>query len=144
MQINLFPDLSLLAVLVIFWLNYLVVKRYLFKPVNEILEGREAETRTAETLYQESLERHNEATARMEAELHSAKRDAAQVREHFRAEAAAHRTKVLIATQTRAKGFVSEAESKLQREVVEAREKIKGDSETLARLAAERILGRAV
>ena len=34
MQIQLMPDLSLLAVMVIFLLNYLVVSRYLIKPVN--------------------------------------------------------------------------------------------------------------
>jgi F-type H+-transporting ATPase subunit b len=144
MQINLFPDLSLLAVLVIFWVNYLVVKRYFFKPVNEILEARETETKTAETLYQESLARFNEATEKMEAELHATKREAMQVREKFRAEAAAVRAQMLIKTQTEAKGFVGQAEEKMKREIVAARETIKRESENLARLAAERILGRAV
>ena len=144
MQINLFPDLSLLAVLVIFWLNYLVVKRYFFKPVNEILVARETETKTAAKLYEESLARFNDATARMEAELHATKRDAMQVRERFRAEAAGVRVQMLAKTQGEAKTIVAQGDEKLKRDVAEAREKIKRDSEGLARLAAERILGRAV
>ncbi len=144
MQINLFPDLSLLAVLAIFWLNYLVLKRYFFKPVNEILEARETEQKTAEKIYEEALARYNDATAKIEAELHAAKRDAMQIRERFRADAAGHRTQVLGRTQTEAKGFVAKAEEKLKKDIAEVREKIKSESENLARLAAERILGRAV
>ena len=47
MQINLTPDLSLLAIVVIFFLNYLVVRRFFFKPITEIIESRESESATA-------------------------------------------------------------------------------------------------
>ena len=144
MQINLFPDLSLLAVLTIFWLNYLIVKRYFFKPINEVLEAREAETKTAEKIYEESLARFNEATSRMEEQLHAAKRDAMQLRERFRTEAGGVRNQMISKTQQEAKGVVAQAEEKLQRDVAEVREKIKRESENLARLAVEKILGRAV
>ncbi len=128
----------------IFWLNYLVVRHFFLKPINQILEARDTETRTAEKLYQESLARFNEATSAMEEQLHAAKREASQLRDRFRTEAGAHRDGVIERTQGEAKTIVSEAEEKLTREVRNARDTIKRESENLAHLAAERILGRAV
>jgi F-type H+-transporting ATPase subunit b len=144
MQINLMPDPSLLAIMVIFIINYLVVRRFFLRPINQVLVERETETRTADELYEQSLASFNEATARMEQQLHTAKREAASVREKRRAEAGARRQELIEATQGQAKQVVGEAEAKLTQDVAVARETIVRDAETLARTAAERILGRAV
>lgn len=144
MQINLTPDLSLPAVMVIFIINYLVVRRFFLKPINGVVEAREQNIRTADERYEESLARFNEATAAMETQLHNAKREAAQVREKFRAEAGAYRAGVIEKTTADAKQIVVEATEHLTRDVQEARTKIVRDSESLARLAAEQILGRVV
>jgi len=144
MQINLKPDLSLLAIMVIFILNYLIVRRFFLQPINEVLESRELETTTADRLYEEAMARFNEATAKMEAELHVAKREAANIRDRFRAEAAAHRNAVVEKTSGEARQYVAEAETELAQDVIEARAKLAGEADSLARLAAERILGRAV
>lgn len=144
MQINLFPDKSLFAVLVIFVINYFVVRRFFIRPVNAVMEAREHETKSADTLYEQAMARFSDATAEMEAQLHGAKRAAAQVRERYRAEATAHRTAVVEKTSAQARGLVDEADAKLKQDVAAARETIVRDSESLARVAAERILGRAV
>ena len=144
MQINLVPDPSLLAIVVIFFLNYLVVRRFFLKPIDDIMEAREAEQITAQRLYEESMARFNEATSQMEERVQIAKREAAQVRDRYRSEAAAHRARTVERTQAEARTIVGEAESKLSSDVAEAKAKIKRESESLARLAAERILGRAV
>jgi F0F1-type ATP synthase membrane subunit b/b' len=144
MQINLTPDPSLLAIMVIFILNYLIVRRFFLQPVNDVLEAREQETRSADEVYENSLARFNEATLQMENQLHVAKRDAVHVRETFRSEAAAHRTGVVERTQAEAKRLVAEADAHLATDVKVAKDKIVTESESLARFAAERILGRAV
>ena len=144
MQINLTPDLSLPAIMVIFVINYLVVRRFFLKPINEVVEARERNVRTADEKYEESLARFNEATAAMETQLHNAKRDAAQVREKYRAEAGAYRAGVVERTTAEAKKMVGEATEHLGRDVEEARARIVRESDSLARLAAERILGRPV
>ena len=144
MQINLAPDLSLLAIMVIFILNYLVVRTFFLKPINEVLEARATETRSAEQLYEEALGRFNEATAKMEVQLHSAKREAAQVRDRFRGEAGVYRQQMVEKTNEEAKHIVGEADTKLKGDVAVARETIVRDADSLARTAAERILGRAV
>jgi len=144
MQINLMPDYSLLAILVIFIINYLVVRTFFLKPVNAVLEARETETRSADQLFEDALARFNDATAQIEAQLHAAKREAAQLRDRFRGEAAAQRKQMIDETSAQAKQVAGEADEKLSRDVAVARETIVRDSESLARLAAERILGRAV
>lgn len=144
MQINLFPDSSLFAVLVIFILNYLVVRKFFLEPVNRVMEEREHETKTADELYERAMTQYNEATANVEEKLHIAKREAANVREHFRGEANAHRATRLEQTRSEAERLVNEAESKLSSDVKAARERIVREAESLAQMAAERILGRAV
>ncbi len=144
MQINLFPDLSLFAVMAIFILNYIVVRKFFLEPINRVMEEREHDTKTADELYEQAMARFNEATANVEERLHIAKRDAANVRENFRAEANAHRATVVEKTRGEAESFLAEAETKLKDDVAAARERIVRESEALAQMAAERILGRAV
>lgn len=142
MQINLTPDPSLLAIMVIFIANYLVVRRFFLKPINEVLEARESETRAADQLHEQALARFNVATAEMEAQLHSAKREASSVRDRYRGEAAAYRAGVIERAADEAKQVAAAAEGRLAKDVAEARTKIVSESEALAVLAAERILGR--
>lgn len=143
-MINLVPDLSLFAVMAIFIATYFVVKIFLVRPVLAVIESREHEQQGALEVYEAAMARFNEATARMEERLHIAKREAGDVRERFRAEAAAHRSQLIEKTNVEAEKIVSEADAQMARDVVTAREKIVRDSESLARLAAERILGRPV
>ncbi len=144
MQINLMPDYSLLAIMVIFIINYMVVRKFFLQPINAVLEARETETRTAEKLYEDALARFSEATAQTEAQLHTAKREAAQLRDRFRGEASAYRQQVVDKTNAEARQIIGAADESLGRDVAAAREQIVRESESLARLAAERILGRAV
>lgn len=143
-MINLVPDLSLLAIMAIFIATDFVVSRFLVRPVMAVIESREHETQSALEIYEAAMARFNEATAKMEERLHVAKRQAGDVRERFRAEAAAHRAALLERTNAEAETMVSDADAQLTSHVAVARDKIVRDSESLARLAAERILGRPV
>jgi F0F1-type ATP synthase membrane subunit b/b' len=144
MQINLFPDLSLFAVMAIFILNYLVVRKFFLEPINRVMEEREHETKSADELYEQAMARFNAATANVEERLHVAKREAANVRENFRSEASAHRTSVIEKTRGEAESFLADADTKLKDDVTAARDRIVRESDALAQMAAERILGRAV
>lgn len=130
--------------MVIFIMNYLIVRKFFLQPINGILEARETETRSAEQVYEEALARFSEATAQTEAQLHAAKREAAQLRERFRGEAGAYRQQVVDRTNAEARQIVGEADQRLSKDVAVARDQIVLESEALARMAAERILGRAV
>lgn len=143
-MINLVPDLSLLAIMAIFIATYIVVTRFFVRPVMAVIASREHETQSALELYEAAMARFNEATAKMEERLHIAKREAGDIRERFRTEAAADRATLVQRTSAEAEKAVAEAGAQLTRDVGVAREKIVHDSESLARLAAERILGRPV
>ena len=130
--------------MVIFWLNYIVVRKFFLQPINSVMEARDHDTKTAEEAYEQSLGRFNEATSKMEAQVYAARREASQLREKFRAEAAEHRNAVIEKTSTAAKATVADAETRLEKDVDAARARIKTESESLARMAAERILGRPV
>ncbi|HEX8411104.1 MAG TPA: ATP synthase F0 subunit B [Thermoanaerobaculia bacterium] len=130
--------------MVIFIMNYFVVRKFFLRPINEVLEARETETRSAEKLYEDALARFSEATAQTEAQLHAAKREAALVRERFRGEAATYRQQLVEKTNVQAREVVAEADQQLSGDVAAARAKIVSESDSLARLAAERILGRPV
>lgn len=138
------PDYSLFVILAIFFLTYLVVRRFFLMPINRILVEREGEHRSAEQLYESALARFNEATAAMESKLQEARREGSRLRDRFRSDAAAHRAEVLQRTNSQADVVVGEADARLKSDVAEARRQIVSESESLARLAAERILGRAV
>jgi F0F1-type ATP synthase membrane subunit b/b' len=144
MQINLTPDYSLLAIVVIFILNYFVVSKFFLRPINDVIEAREGEVRSANDVYEQSMARFNEATAQMEEKLHAARHAAADVRDKFRREAASFRASIVEKTHVDAGSIVSEADQKLKGDVATARVSIVTQSESLARLAAERILGRPV
>src|SRR5258708_20166936 len=113
MQMKLAPDWSLLAIGVIFILNYLVVRKFFFQPINQVLEARAQETKSAEQVYEESLARFQEATSRVEEQLHTAKREASSIRDRFRAEAGAYRTEAVTPTQAEAHQQVAAASAAL-------------------------------
>ncbi|HEY0789365.1 MAG TPA: ATP synthase F0 subunit B [Thermoanaerobaculia bacterium] len=142
MQINLTPDWSLLAIMAIFIANYFVVRHFFLRPVNRLLIDRKQEIQSSEALFEESMTRFGEATSEMEARLAEARKKGAEVREARRAEAAAQRSQLLGATRTSAEQMTSQAETELRAETASARERIVRESEALARLAAEKILGR--
>jgi F0F1-type ATP synthase membrane subunit b/b' len=138
------PDYSLLVILAIFFLTYLVVRRFFLMPINRILVERGSEQRAAEQLYESALARFRDATAAMESKLQEARREGSRLRDRFRSDASAHRAEVLQRTNSQADIIVAEADARLKNDVEEARRTIVAESESLARLAAERILGRAL
>ena len=144
MQINLTPDLSLLVIMAIFIVNYFVVRKFFLRPINEILNWRESQVRSADKIYEESIARFQEATANVESNLHTARREATRAREERRAEAMAVREELLSKARSEADQTIAAAETRLSADVAAARTAIDKDSERLARLAAEKILGRKI
>ena len=141
-MISLTPDLSLLVIMAIFLANYFIVRKFLIQPINEILVSRETRVHDADSRYEEALARFNAATTEMETRVQGAKRDASQIRERHRSEAGSHRSEMVQKTRAEADAILRSAEEQLSRDISQARETIDRDAETLARLAAERILGR--
>jgi F-type H+-transporting ATPase subunit b len=141
-MIKLTPDFSLLVIIAIFIVNYLIVKKWLVQPINGVLEWRDERVREADQKYEEALTRLSAATRDIESRLMEAKREASDVREAYRKRAGETRDARIRETRSQAENMIAEATSRLDQDVAAARETIHRESEQLARLAAERILGR--
>lgn len=142
--INLTPDKSLIAIMVIFFLEYLVLRKFFFGPLNKVMTDREKDVRDAATRHEDALARFNEATREMEARIGQAKKQGSELREALKAEAAKQRATVVDTTRKEADAIVSKASEELAAAVAAARQKIDGEATALARLAVERIVGRAL
>jgi len=141
-MISLTPDLSLLVIMAIFIVNCFVVSKFLLQPINRILVARKTEIQDADLRFENALAKFNEATATVESSVQQAKREAAKIRDGFRAEATSTRQGLLDKTRNEAEALVRSAEQDLETHVSDARKRIDDEAETLGRLAAERIVGR--
>jgi len=137
-------DESLIALMVIFFLEYLVVKKFFLQPLNKVMSDREKDVRDAATRHEDALARFNEAAREMEARLGRAKKQGTELREALKAEAARHRAEAVEKTRKEAGLIVGSASDELTSAVTSARQKIDGDIGALARLAVERIVGRTL
>lgn len=137
-------DESLIVLMVIFFLEYLVVRNFFLQPLNKVMGERDKDVRDAATRHEDALAKFNEAAREMEAQLGQAKKQGAELREALKAEAAKHRAEVVDRTKKEADGIVGSASAELASAVTSARHKIDGEVSALARYAVERIVGRAL
>lgn len=144
MLIDLAPDRSLIAIMVIFIAEYFVVRKFFLEPLTRVMSEREDEIRTAAVRHEEALARLSEATREMEAKLGEAKKQGSQIREEMRAEAGRFRSEAVDRTRREAEKIMDAADQELATAVANARGRIEHETDSLARLAAERILGRAL
>lgn len=144
MLIDLSPDLSLLVIMAIFIAQYFVVRKFFLEPLNNVMTERQSEITTAAARHEDALARFSEATAEMEEKVGEAKKQGSALRESLRAEATTSRNATIAKTRTEADAIIDKADAELKAAVAAARQKIETESESLARLAAERILGRAL
>jgi F0F1-type ATP synthase membrane subunit b/b' len=142
--INLTPDKSLIAIMVIFFLEYLVLRKFFFQPLNKVMTDREKDVRDAAARHEDALTRFNEATREMEARIVQAKKQGSEFREALKTEAARQRAAAVEKTRKDAEAIVASASAELASAVTAARQKIDGEVGALARLAVERIVGRAL
>jgi F-type H+-transporting ATPase subunit b len=129
---------------VIFILEYLVVKHLFLQPLNKVMGEREKDVRDAAVRHEEALARFNEAAREMEDRLGQAKKQGSELRESIKAEAAKQRADAVEKTRQEAGTIVGTASAELAAAVTSARQKIDTEVVALARLAVEKIVGRAL
>ena len=138
------PNLSLIIVMVCFWIAFWLIQKFLLKPVGAVLAERRRRIEGAETEWQSKHQEYLDETARLESELEEAAKSAAKVRNDHRQAALDRRSAALETARQQADGKLDEAMAALEREAAAAREELKARAEELARLYAGRLLGREV
>lgn len=138
------PDLSLLAVMAVFWATFFVLKAFLFRPLGRILEEREERERAGGEALEKALAAEAAAIEEIDARLTAARREALALREAARAAAAQERHAVLDEARRRGQHALEDAARRLEKDVVVARADLKAGARETAHEIASLALGRRV
>ena len=138
------PNLSLLFVMVCFWVTLWLVQRFLIRPVGAVADERQRRLDDAQQEWAAKNEEHLAAVARVEDELGGAAREAGKVRAEARQKAMDKRQKGLADARARADERLIAVLDSLEHEAEAARAELRQQAEALARLRAGRLLGREI
>ena len=136
------PNLSLIFVMVCFWITLWLVHRFLIRPVGTVIEDRRRRIDDAQQEWTSKNEDYLGAVARVEEEVASAAKEAAHLRAETRQNAMAERQQALDVARAKADERLAGVLENLDRDAATAREDLRRRAEELARLLAGRLLGR--
>jgi F-type H+-transporting ATPase subunit b len=138
------PNLSLLFIMICFWVTLWLVWKYLIGPVGRVLADRQGRLDDAQSRWDKTHGDYVEATERLEREMEEAAREAARIRGEGRQQALGERQKVLDEARQRADERLQAALSELGDDTDSARRELSERARELARLFASRLLDREV
>lgn len=138
------PNLSLVLIMVCFWLTMWLVYRFLIGPVGQILAERRRRLDEAQATWDATNAEHLAATERLERELEEAARSAAAVRGERRQQALEGRQQRLEAARREADQRLGQALTQLDEAATDARTELRVRARDLARMFASQLLGREV
>jgi len=138
------PNLSIVLIMLCFWVTLWLVNRFLIHPVNTVLDQRHGRIDGAEKAWATKNEELLSATARIEDELVEAARGAAKTRETYRMNAGKERQVRLDAARKEAEQTLEQTLDTLSRDAEKARVELREQAEKLSRTLVQRLLGREV
>ncbi len=138
------PNLSLLLIMVCFWVTLWIVYRFLIRPVGAVIGERRRRVDEAQQEWSAKNEAYLTAVSEVENGVAAAARDAARVRAEARQRAMDERQAALERARARADERLTAVLETLDREAEAARADLRGRAEELARMLAGRLLGREI
>jgi F-type H+-transporting ATPase subunit b len=136
------PNLSLIFIMVCFWVTLWIVYRFLIRPVGAVIGERSRRIDDAQQEWSAKNEEYLSAVARVEDEVTAAAKEAAKIRADARQHAVDERQATLEAGRARADERLASVLATLDKETDAARTDLRRRAEELARLLAGRLLGR--
>jgi F-type H+-transporting ATPase subunit b len=138
------PNLSLVLIMICFWLTMWLVYRFLIGPVGQVLAERQRRLDESQATWDATNADYLAATERLERELERAARAAAEVRGEHRQQALEGRQQKLEAARREADRRLGQALEELDGAAGAARTELRGRARELAALFASQLLGREV
>ena len=135
-------DLSLILVMVCFWMTLWLVHRFLIRPVGAVVDDRRRRIDGAQQEWTARNEEYLAAIAKVEEELGSAAKDSARLRNEVRERAMEERQTALTKARATADERLLGVLDTLEKDAESARAELRRRAEELARLLAGRLLGR--
>lgn len=140
---NLVPDASLLAIVVIFWITYWILRWSLFGPVQEILRERREAVETARAEQEAAAEQTAEKIDAERDKLNRARVEAAAQRDELRRTAESRRQEILASTRQETERRLGEAQDELDGIVASERRALEAKARMLADRMTEKLLEKS-
>ena len=137
-------DWTFLVQLVLFVGLLLILKPILFDPMLQLFEEREKRIDGAKLQARKIDEKSSTALAKYEGEMAKARAAASADRDKIRAEAQKHEQEILAQVRSATSKTLEDGKRAAQLEAEKARASLKGESVSMARDLASRVLGREV
>jgi F0F1-type ATP synthase membrane subunit b/b' len=138
------PNLSLILVMVCFWITFWLAQKLIIKPVGDVVAERNKRIETAEAAWESKHQEYLSATSRLEGEMEEAARAAARIRSEVRDQALEQRQELLGAARERADARLAEAMESLTADAAAARTELRRQAQELSKMLASQLLGREV
>jgi len=135
-------DYTLLIQMANFLVLLLILNKFLYKPILNLLDERRRRLEDSEKLVSDLKEKISRQWEQYEAELQRARISALAEREKLKAEGSEAERKLLEEAREQASKLMHEARRRLDEESQKAREVLKAQAQTLGLEMAEKILGR--
>ncbi|MEI9948163.1 MAG: ATP synthase F0 subunit B [Pseudomonadota bacterium] len=137
-------DRTVLLQIVVFTLLIVVLKPLLFDPVLKVFALREERTEGARATARELQEKAGELLQRYETELERVKQVAAEERDLLRSETSKLEAEILREARDATTRIVEEGRRKIAAEVNSIRVAVGAESEKVAQMIVERVVGQGV
>ena len=135
-------DRSVLLQVVVFAVLIVVLKPLLFDPVLKVFALREERTEGARAIARELQEKAGELLRKYEKELERVQQVAAEERELLRSETAKLEAEILREARVVTTRIVEDGRKKIETEVNSIRVAVGAESEKVARMIVERVVGQ--
>lgn len=138
------PNFSMIEILAIFLATVWLLNRFLFGPLTAILKEREAEEESSAERFARARDEFEAAARRIEESLSAARQEALKLREDLRAEGRRLREEKVGALRRETTRRIEEESAAIGEDTRRAAAELPARSAELARILAEKVLGRPV
>src|SRR5438093_6860503 len=122
-----YPDLSIVVVMILVWSLYFILKQSFFDPINQSLLQRDAEINGAQQEAKDKLIQVDLKSRAYQDSLKAARLESYRQQESLRSDALKQRIKTLADTRQQAEKIVHSAEEEIEGQVGEAKRTLESE-----------------
>lgn len=126
------PDLSILLVMIMVYGLYFIFSKYLFGPINQILEDRDSAINGGQEEAQNKLVRCDELSQSFQEAIKKARRESYREQEKFRVDALKMRTEIVAEGRAKAENQVAAARDEIRSQVAAAKQTLETEVASIA------------
>jgi F-type H+-transporting ATPase subunit b len=127
-----YPDLSIVVVMILVWSLYFILKKSFFDPINQILLLRDSEIAGAQQEAKDKLAQADQKSRAYQDSLKAARLESYRQQETLRAEASKRRFETLAETRQQAEKILHSAKKEIEGQVVAAKRTLEAEVHSIA------------